>query len=123
MKNSLRYISLLFLIMLSTHVYAETKVSRNYKSSVTFNEEQNSDKRYEVIIESKGEVRFLLCKDYKTAFDCYYAIALFGQTEKYTDLTEKIPNVVESLKQQGHKVKKIMDDFRGGYHGIAYNID
>ncbi|MBR5954049.1 MAG: hypothetical protein IK021_01255 [Methanobrevibacter sp.] len=100
MKKSLRYILLIIFTLLATHLFAETKVTRTYKSAVSFIDEKNSDKRYEVIIESKGEVRYLLCKDYKTASDCYYAIALYGQTEMNTDLTEKIPNVLDSLKRQ-----------------------
>jgi hypothetical protein len=39
------------------------------------------------------------------------------------DLTERIPSVIESLKEQGHKVKVIEDATRGGYHGIVYHID
>ena len=111
----------LFILLACTLCYAE-KRSGNYKSSVLLVDTLDKG-RYQVIIESKDEVRFLLCKEYETAFNCYYAIALFGKTEMYCDLTERIPSVIKSLKEQGHKVKVIEDSTRGGYHGIVYNID
>lgn len=114
-------IILFVILLISSICYAEKK-SGNYKSSVLL-ADSLSDGRYQVLIESKGEIRFLLCKEYETAFNCYYAIALFGAVDMYCDLTERIPSVIQSLEEQGHKVKIVEDSKRGGYHGIVYNID
>lgn len=123
MKNYSHIFIFILFILFSSYAYGEIKESGNYKSSISFNTEKNSDNRYEVIIESTGELRFLLCKDYKTAFNCYYAIALYAQTDLNTDVTEVIPSIIDTLKEQGHQIKKIEDGYRGNYHGIAYNID
>lgn len=114
-------IILFIILLICSFCYAE-KRSGNYKSSVLLADTLDEG-RYQVIIQSKDQVRFLLCKEYETAFNCYYAIALFGKTEMYCDLTERIPSVIVSLKEQGHKVKVIEDATRGGYHGIIYHID
>ena len=112
---------LLIVLLTCTFCFAE-KSFANKKSSVLL-ADTLAEGRYQVIIESKHEVRFLLFKKYETALDSYYAISIFGAMEMYCDLTERIPSVIESLKEQGHKVIIINDSNRGGYHGIAYNID
>ena len=118
-----RKITFVFILMLLTTFCFAEKSFGTYKSSVTFPDTKTDDGRYQVLVESKGEIRFLLCKDYKTASDCYYAIALYGSTDMNCDLTTKIPSVIEALKEQGHTIKVINDSVRGGYHGIAYNVD
>ena len=94
----------------------------NYKSSVKLNA-GNYNKRSEVIIESRGQVRFLLYKNYKDAEECYQAFALFARLYNDADLVEMVPSVIKTAKEQGHSVKIIDDSYRDTYHGIAYNID
>ena len=66
------------------------KRSGNYKSSVLLADTLDEG-RYQVIIESKNQVRFLLCKEYETAFNCYYAIALFGENRNVLWFNGKNP--------------------------------
>ena len=99
------------------------KTTSNYKSAVSFSETKTSDNRYEIIVESKGQVRYMLFKNYQDAFDTYYAFALFAKENMDTNLVDMVPSVVNKFKSQGHKIKIIDDSNRGGYHGIAYNID
>lgn len=113
-------IILLFISFLSAQ---NGKTTANYKSSVTFSEERTSDKRYEIIVGSKDQVRYMLFKNYQDAFDTYYAFALFAKENMNTNLVDMVQAVMNKFKSQGHRIKIIDDSQRGGYHVIAYNID
>lgn len=113
----------IFLLFISFLPAQSKKTTANYKSSVTFSEGRTSDNRYEIIVESKDQVRFMLFKNYQDAFDTYYAFALFAKENMDTNLVDMVQAVMNKFKSQGHKIKILDDSNRGGYHGIAYNID
>lgn len=113
----------IFLLFISFLPAQSKKTTANYKSSVTFSESRTSDNRYEIIVESKDQVRFMLFKNYQDAFDTYYAFALFAKENMDTNLVDMVQAVMNKFKSQGHKIKILDDSNRGGYHGIAYNID
>lgn len=113
----------IFLLFISFLSAQSKKTTANYKSSVTFSESRTSDNRYEIIVESKGQVRFMLFKNYQDAFDTYYAFALFAKENMDTNLVDMVQAVMNKFKSQGHKIKILDDSNRGGYHVIAYNID
>lgn len=114
---------IIFLLFISFLSAQSKKTTANYKSSVTFSESRTSDNRYEIIVESKDQVRFMLFKNYQDAFDTYYAFALFAKENMDTNLVDMVQAVMNKFKSQGHKIKILDDSNRGGYHGIAYNID
>ena len=114
---------IIFLLLISFLSAQSKKTTANYKSSVTFSESRTSDNRYEIIVESKDQVRFMLFKNYQDAFDTYYAFALFAKENMDTNLVDMVQAVMNKFKSQGHKIKILDDSNRGGYHGIAYNID